>query len=520
MRYLTHRKFEFHYILLGLAAIILAIDPVLWLTQTWTAPSYDSKGAIVFLVCVGLFILSITSPRTTSKQDHRSKPFLLLGLSAFMRLIGQVAAFNIIGALTLVVDVYAISKLCALDKRARYVSPFWLSVCFFFSLPIERIIQRALGYGLQNLSADGACGVLGTFFDNVTCHGVRILINAQDVMVDLPCSGARSLFLLLFFYCVCAAASRQNIISGIIGGGFALICALIANIVRICILAIGIAFPVAGIDVMEQPYHDIIGLITLAVGGIPTLIWMQYFSKPQKPIHPVLDRAQWIIPRSVQRDAWWLSARKKRRGKSLPLAVAVFSIFCAVVIHNLPRTAIDVARPNLAIALPHSLNNAIAIERPLSEQERIYFTQFGGSAKKAAYGDHGLMMVKSSAPLRHLHAPDECLRGLGMQVEYKGPDYSTIPSAIYKATDTDGNAYRIAVSFISQDQSIITTNISEVVWRWMQNPKQDWTAVQRISPWHTSQTENNQFDHALMAALDLETNTTPIHIASLEERER
>ena len=36
-------------IVFGLAALVLAIDPVLWLVQTWRDPSYDSSGFIVFL---------------------------------------------------------------------------------------------------------------------------------------------------------------------------------------------------------------------------------------------------------------------------------------------------------------------------------------------------------------------------------------------------------------------------------------------------------------------------------------
>lgn len=518
MRYLKTHNIEIHYYLLVLAACILAMDPVIWLMHTWSDPSYDSKGFYIFLICAALFVWSFISPLSTCSPIDRKKPFLLLCVSACVRLLGQVAAINVIGALTLVVDVYALAQITGLNKRKRFISPFWLAVCFGFSLPLERIIQRSIGYGLQNLSADGACSILGMFYENVSCHGVRILINAQDVMVDLPCSGARSVLLLLFFYCVCAAASRFNIVTAFLGLGVTLLSALVMNIVRICILAIGIAFPLNGINVMDQPFHDLIGLFTLALGAFPIVVWVNLFSKKHKPLHHVLDQALWIVPRSIQRDAWWLETAPKRTQKNLPLSMALLCVLGALVISNLPRKAMDVSRKNIPVNLPYSLDGVVGVARPLSEAEKAYFTQYGGSAQKASYREHGLMIVRTSAPLRHLHAPDECLRGLGMSVEYKGPNYDVMPSAIYKATDQDGNSYRIAVSFMSEDQSIITTNISEAVWRWMQNPKQAWTAVQRISPWDTPQKSNTIFDHALIAALDITHEKPFLQIASTGEK--
>ena len=70
---------------------------------------------------------------------------------------------------------------------------------------------------------------------------------------------------------------------------------------------------------------------------------------------------------------------------------------------------------------------------PLLAKEKAYFLKYGGSAQKASYGPHQLLVVRTSAPLRHLHAPDECLRGLGMKVQYLGVRHSPVPSAIYRA---------------------------------------------------------------------------------------
>lgn len=498
-----------------LAASVLAYDPIIWLVQTWMDPSYDSKGFIVFAICAGLFTWSVTSSKITCKPNNNKTPLILLGLSAGVRLLGQIAAINVIGALTLIVDVYALSKLSGLQNRKRTISPFWLALCFGFSLPLERIIQRTIGYALQELSAGGACSALGSLFDNVACHGVRIVINAQDVMVDLPCSGARSVLLLLFFYCAIAAVSRFSIRAALSGLLITLACALAMNMVRICVLAVGMAYPLYGIDVMAQPYHDLIGLLVLTLGCAPVVLWSRKFSQPQKcAVHPVLDKAHWIVPRCIRRDAWWLEDVQKSEQKTkMPIYIAGLCLIAALAITNLPRKAMDVARADLPLTLPYSLNNIFAKAVPLTAQEQAYFTQYGGSARKAVYGDHSLMMVRTSAPLRHLHAPDECLRGLGMKVEYKGTGYGAMPSAIYKTTDSYGDTYRIAVSFIPSDHSTITTNVSEAIWRWMQKPGSSWTAVQRISLWETPKYDNQKFDNSLIAALDIDTPASTIQLA-------
>jgi hypothetical protein len=83
--------------------------------------------------------------------------------------------------------------------------------------------------------------------------------------------------------------------------------------------------------------------------------------------------------------------------------------------------------------------------------------------------------------------------------------HKTLPTAIYKATASDGASYRVAVSFVSNHGNV-ASNVSEAVWHWMQNPGGTWSALQRISPWNLDDDENNRWDLAVMAAMDIRTN--------------
>ncbi len=490
-------------LIFGAAALILAYEPVRWLIQTWQDPAYDSKGFFIFLGCAGLFLWSVTSKRDLTQQVNTRLAVILLIATALIRLTGQVFAVNIIGALALVIDIYALATLAGVQYRERSISPGWLAICFLFALPLERVLQHTVGFGLQNLSAVNACMILGVLFDDVSCHGIRILINQKDVLVDLPCSGARTLLLLQLFYAACMTVCRPKLSAGLFGIFITLFSSLWINIFRIMTLAVGIATPkmVFGLDVMAEPVHSLVGLISLALGCLPVLFWARFTEQPSTIKTNSTREQSTFITKSLGVTSHFSKAR--------PYVMALgFLVFAAVIV-SLPQTPIDVSRPGIKVSLPMIINNHEAIPSALLQKERAYFTQYGGAAAKASYGNNALLLVQTSSPLRHLHSPDECLRGLGFEVRHVGISYDTIPTAVYKATTPDGQSYRIAVSFIS-DQDHITSNVSEAVWRWMQKPNSVWSAIQRISPWEQDDSLTSQWDLAVLAALDININKQPI----------
>jgi hypothetical protein len=174
----------------------------------------------------------------------------------------------------------------------------------------------------------------------------------------------------------------------------------------------------------------------------------------------------------------------------------------AVLVINLPAQPVDVAQAMPAPRPPSFIGGFVADTRPLTPREQIYFTRYGGGAARASYGDNGLLLVRTSAPLRHLHGPDECLRGAGHQVRYLGSIYAPLPTAIYRSVDPQGQAWRIAVSFVS-NRGEATTSVAHAVWLWLKNPGTTWTQVQRISPWDADPAQQSAWDLAVARALDL-----------------
>ena len=493
--------------LIVLGAALLAVEPAGWLFVTWTDPAYGSHGLWLGMAVAVLFVWSASSPLMVPVAPGQRRGLYLLGASAAVRLAGQLLGINVLSALTLAVDCYALGLLMGLDRRRRPISPFWTAALLALSLPLERVLQRVVGFPLQSIAADGACALFALGSADVECEGLQIALAGQELLVDLPCSGARGLLLLMTLYIGLSAVMRPGKRATVTGALVTLAAAFVSNTLRIVALGLGLAYPewLGGASVMEAPWHEIIGLVCLATGAAPVLWWAMRLPR-RGPAWPTLG-----LTRTAARA----------RGVT-PLRVVLAGVFAgtAAFIIALPVSPVDVARAQPMPALPGYLAGEVGETSALTTLEHNYFTRYGGGAARATYGEHALLLVQTSAPLRHLHAPDECLRGQGHTVRYLGRTSGQTPTALYRSTGPDGHEWRVAVSFIS-DRGHRTSSVGHAVWHWLKRRDTTWTMVQRISPWNTSASAIEQFDAHVVRALDLgpgdaaPDRAREIHIAAL-----
>ena len=495
------------YLLAAAAAAVLAAQPVSWLIGTWSRPGYQDYPVLVFVAVVALFVWSVTSPRAGLGADRgrRLAVGLLLGTFA-IRLASQLLAVNVIGAFALAIDVYALGLLAGLAERRRRLSPGWLAVLFLFCLPVEPIFQRSVGYLLQQASAAGACQLLGAFFTPLDCAGTRIVVMGREVLVDVPCSGARLLTTLLMLLSVLGALVAPRARNAALGMAVTLFSAWAANTVRISVLAVGIVFQeLSGIDVMSDPWHELIGLMSVALGAAPLLIWAhEVHSKEDK--ETVKERRRIVEPSPVDRESG-----TSRPGWKLGWAGAALG--AAVLLVDIAPRPVDVSAPVAAPTAPASLSGYRATDGALSDQERRYFTRYGGTAQRTFYGPFALLLVRTTSPLRHLHAPEACLEGAGHRVRYLTARFSQVPTAFYRSEAADGEAFDVRVSYVSASGRV-ATSVSEVVWHWLKQPKEAWTMVQRIAPASISRIELERWDAAVARAYNLSSQPLSNNIRS------
>jgi exosortase/archaeosortase family protein len=273
-----------------------------------------------------------------------------------------------------------------------------------------------------------------------------------------------------------------------------LVAGFVANVVRIAVLALGLAYShrLGGIEVMEAPWHEAIGFICLAIGAAPLLLWAKAVVRGRSDkVCSVTDSVAEVEPCHPIP----LQSRLPR------LLGGMGFVFGTAVIISVPAHPVDVARSADPVALPASIAGLTGEMGALSRQERAYFTRYGGSAARAVYGSFALLVVSTSAPLRHLHGPDECLAGSGHRVRYVAARHGHLPTAVYRSVDPEGRRWRVAVTFVS-DHGERAASVAEAVWRWLQRPATNWTMVQRIAPWGTPPSVLEAWDTAVARALD------------------
>lgn len=491
---------------------MLALDPLIWLIRSWHAPGYDSAGWLVFALVVGVVGWSASSPIVRNARPASSRfPLGLLGLSLVVRLLSQLLAINLLGAMMLAVDLFALAVLLRLSERQRAASPLMLAALFCFAMPIEPMLQRSLGFLLQQLSAAGACGLLSMLHASAGCEGVRLFIDDVDVLVDLPCSGARLLTLVFTGFFTFAAVTpppaslsrKRSALLVVQGIGVALVIVWFANTLRIALLAWGLRYAgVLGINVMHDPWHSTIGL-GIAAGALWAVFRLLQCRQQGAVDRAVYDCDPGVVPAQSKptlrsaRSSEWL-----RESPFLRLSCALGVLGVAVVLVSLRATPLDVSRAVSMPELPLSLAGVMAAPLPLSELEQDYFATYGGGAARAGYGAHSLLLVQTTSPLRHLHSPEVCFSAAGYAVSYEGADFSSSPTAVYRARSPAGEELRVRVQFVSASGRT-AYSVGQVVWHWLSNPVESWTMVQTVSPWNDQSKAAEAFRTAVAQALNL-----------------
>ena len=150
---------------------------------------------------------------------------------------------------------------------------------------------------------------------------------------------------------------RPGTAKGILGLILTIISGVLVNVFRIVVMATGLVYPelFMNIDVMEAPWHDLLGLVFLAIGCLPVTYWA-YKVYNQK---------------FFQNNAIKRKEIYKPLVKLNPLLKACVFLILAVTIISLPRKPIDVAIPNITVELPPWINGNTAIHVGLLSQERL-----------------------------------------------------------------------------------------------------------------------------------------------------
>jgi hypothetical protein len=299
------------------------------------------------------------------------------------------------------------------------------------------------------------------------------------------------------------------------GLAIALTGAVLANVCRIVVLCVLVVFEnPLGIDVLQDPAHGMIGLLALLGFVIlPLAVWakgnlMASVEMASFPTYSLttssLSYSQFLFQRRLQRIKALIktnieAALFRLIPSQIPAYSGVLACLVALLIVNLPHQPMDVSAEKAWQTLPSRLAGFSGKTVPLNPVESHYFQKFGGNALKVRYGQTAVMLVQTTSPLRHLHDPGDCLRGMGYDVRFIGRQQEPYPSNRFMATAPSGQRYWVDVVFKSNSGQIVTS-VSEAILLWIQQPQIHWMAIQRIRP---VQTQPDKIGQDLRLATEL-----------------
>lgn len=457
----------------GLAA--LAAEPALWLVEQWRRPIDGSAGALAALAALALAVRAARSGPDPSPGANTRLAWGLVALAALSRLLGRVLAVNHLGGAALCLDVMAIALGLGLHRRPRPASPLGLAALFAMSLPLEYWVQRAAGHPMRLAAAAAAEALLSPFVSDLTRRGAMLSRPGVQIAVELPCSGSQGLTLLLTLAMFLGVTRRG--VGPLVA--LAAVGALSTNALRVALF-------VLRPDWLAEPAHGLVGLATLALGAAPALGLARRL--------PTLTPAP---PRAV--TPW-----------ACPPAVAGACSVVAALITLAPQRPVDLSESSPGASLPTSLGARHGVPRPLSPEETSYLERFGGHVEKRLYDGAGdrpslVLLLRTTAPLRHLHEPSVCLRAAGNTVEYLGVVQTPLPTVTWRATSPEGVVYRVQASFFSERGQWASSG-AEAAWRWLAAPGTSWAMLQRVTPWELCESDPTpclSLDGELAQALDL-----------------
>lgn len=310
--------------------------------------------------------------------------------------------------------------------------PLWRSLFVPISLlilvlPFEHYLDIYLGFPLRLLSADWAGSILKhTGLPLLTTESI-LMIDNRAAIVDLDCSGIKSLWIGLIFYLLLTWIENYRISWRWFAIGmfyvFLLVAANVARITILVLLELVLKLPeLAGI------LHQSLGLVGFGIASA-TVWWVlqKILRNNQKSHQQPAKLVTGEIPLTIAPDQYLQEARD--HGVANPShAITLSSVILVIIIGmNLlyqPQAITTKATVNQALQLPASY---ALKESTLNPQETAFFTSNQAQANKYHLTlpidgkpvRVAMVLVWSRAWKTH-HVPENCYLSQGFSIDAQG----------------------------------------------------------------------------------------------------
>lgn len=281
--------------LLTIALVLLAAPPAMGIVSGWFAPEPAPARLLVVALVVGLSVRSVRSGKAPhGRPGHATgcpratgAPMADGVIAAALLAAGRLAAEGLDdprpAALALPALVWLAARRAGLDSRRQPISPVGLAALSLFALPMRPALQDVAGPTLQQITAGVACTVLTAVTDDASCDGLRLHHAGVDLLVVPSCAGVGALCIQLMLVAVIATVRPGTPLHRLAAMAVqAVVSAIVANGLRVSAIAYGAVH--APVDLFAAPWHASVGLLALAAGSLPTLIWARGAPSPSRHV--------------------------------------------------------------------------------------------------------------------------------------------------------------------------------------------------------------------------------------------
>ena len=460
-------------LLLLLIAMLLATLHLFWPVLEWFVLKMSlANGWLHIMAFAGLCGLGLYRLHQLPKLPFHTPQFsvwptlIWLSTGLIYRLNESQVGFNTLSAALFILFLYGLSG--HFLRQSLWRSLFIPTSLLILVLPFEHYLDIYLGFPLRLLSADWAGTILQqTGLPLITTESILVIDN-RAAIVDLDCSGIKSLWIGLIFYLLLTWIEHYKISWRWLIIGLVYVFLLVtANVARITILVLLEL-------VLKQPelaglFHQSLGLIGFAVASVA--VW-------------------WLLQRflpSGQSKGSDTAAEVPLEQVSLnntahPVLLSA-TILVAILALNLlyqPQAIMAQVKVNPSLNLPaqYALKTS-----ELNPQEQLFFTSNQAQANKyhltlTLEGKPvrvAMVLVWSRAWKTH-HVPENCYLSQGYSIDDQGvwnlPEHTLRYLQLNQPNKTNGTSQTAAYWFQSSDSS--TPDYSARVIDNLAHPGRNW----------------------------------------------
>ncbi|MBN2010276.1 exosortase/archaeosortase family protein [candidate division KSB1 bacterium] len=260
---LKHLNTYFHVAIIAILIVVMYYPIIIDLVDQWLNDSNYSHGLLIPLIA-GYFIWQ-KRDQLKKINVHKSNIGLIVLLGGLViNIAGTAAAEFFTVRLSLIIVIIGI---LIYFYGLELFKTIWFPLLFlFFMVPLPYVIYYAITFPMQLLSTKLSAAVLQFTGFSILRQGNIIHLPNYSLEVVEACSGLRSLMTLTALGAALAYLTQKNIFTGVGLFLLSIPIAIIANVIRIIITAIG-AYLISP-KFADGFLHEASGLVVFMVGFI------------------------------------------------------------------------------------------------------------------------------------------------------------------------------------------------------------------------------------------------------------